>query len=67
MAATAAYDRSMGEAMCARLDALVLNSGVDPASMPQVPIYPENLTRPWEPEEPPYKDEEEHDEKTEDE
>ena len=34
MAAKAAYDRSMGEAMCARLDALVLNSGVDAATMP---------------------------------
>ena len=57
MAAKAAYDRSMGEAMCARLDALVLNSGVDPTSMPQVPIYTENLTHPWEPEEPLYEDE----------
>ena len=59
MAAKAAYNRSMGEAICARLDAVVLNSGVDPASMPQVPIYPKNLTRPWEPEEPPYKDKDE--------
>ena len=50
MVAKAAYDRSMGEAMCARLDALVLNSGIDPATMPQVPIYPEHLTCPWEPE-----------------
>ena len=49
----------MGETMCARLDALVLNSGVDPVSLPQVPIYLENLTHPWEPEEPPYENEEE--------
>ena len=61
MAAKAAYDRSMGEAMCARLDAFVLNSGVDPASMPQVSTYPKNLTHPWEPVEPAYEDEEEED------
>ena len=66
MAAKAAYDRSMGEEMCAQLDALFLNSGVDLASMPQVPIYLEILTRPWEPEEPPYEDEEENDEEIED-
>ena len=42
MAAKAAYDRSIGEAMRARLDALMLNSGVDPALMPQVPIYLKN-------------------------
>ena len=65
MMAKAAYDRSMGEAMCARLEALVLNSGVDLASMPQVPIYPENLTRPWELEKPRYEDEEEDDGATE--
>ena len=62
MAAKAVYVRSMGEAMCAQLDALILNSGVDPASMPQLPIYPKNLTHPLEPEEPPYEDEEEGDE-----
>ena len=66
MAAKAAYDCSIGEAMCVHLDALVLNSGVDPSSMPQVPTYPETLNRPWEPEEPPY-EEEEDDEATEDE
>ena len=65
MAAKAAYDLSMGEVMCARLDALVLTSGIDPASMPQVSTCPENLTRPWEPEEPPYEEEEEDDEATE--
>ena len=61
MAAKAAYDRSMGEAMCAHLDALILNNGVDPASMSQVPTYPDNLTCPWEPEEPPYEGDEETD------
>ena len=64
MAAKAAYDCSIGEAMCFHLDALVLNSSVDPSSMPQVPTCPETLTRPWELEEPPYK-EEEDDEATE--
>ena len=51
----------MGEAMCARLDALVVNNGVDLTTMPQMPVYPENLTRPWEPKEPPYEDDEEAD------
>ena len=63
-AAKAAYNLSMGEAMCARLDALILNNGVDLTSMPQVPIYPENLTHPWEPEESPYEDEDEDDMET---
>ena len=61
MAAKATYDHSISEAICARLEALVLNSGVDPALMPQVPTYPKNLMRPREPEEPPYEDEEEED------
>ena len=67
MAAKSAYDHSIGEAMCARLDALILNSGVDPTLTPQVPTNPDNLTRPWEPEEPLYEDEEEDDEETDDE
>ena len=53
MAAKAAYDRSMGEAMYARLDALILRNSVDPVTMPKVPAYSENLTHPWEPKEPP--------------
>ena len=61
----------MGEAMCAQLDSLVLNSGIDSATMPQVPPYPETLTHPWEPEEPPYEEEEQEEDdeatKTEDE
>ena len=50
--------------MCACLDALILRNGVDPATIPEVPAYPENLTRPWEPKEPPYEedDDEEDDE-----
>ena len=62
MAAKAAYDHRMGEALRARLDALILRDGVDPATMPEVPTYPKNLTRPWENEEPPYEKEEEEDE-----
>ena len=61
MVAKVAYDRSMGEAMCVCLDALILRNGVNPATMPEVPTYPENLTRPWEPEETPYEEEEEDD------
>ena len=53
---------SVGEAMCARLDALILKNGVDPATMPEVPTYPESLTHLWEPEEPPYEEEENDDE-----
>ena len=33
--------------------------GVDPAVMPQMPPYPEQLNRPWELEKPPYEEEEE--------
>ena len=62
MAAKAAYDRSIGEAMCARLDVLIMRNGVDPATMPEVPTYPENLTHPWEPKVPPYEEEEEDEE-----
>ena len=62
MAAKATYDRRIGEAMCTRLDALILRDCVELATMPKVPTYPENLTRPWEPEEPPYEEEEEDDE-----
>ena len=59
MAAKAAYDYRMGEVMYARLDALIMRDGVDPATMPEVPTYRENLTRPWELEEPPYEEEDE--------
>ena len=62
MAAKATYDRNMGEAMCARLDSLILNSGVDLKAIPEVPTYPENLTHPWKPEEPLYDKEEDDDE-----
>ena len=53
--------------MCACLDALILLDGVDPATMPELPTYLENLTRPWEPKEPPYEEEEEEDKEEDDE
>ena len=43
----------------------MLNSGVDPSSMPQVLTYPETLTLLWELEEPPYEEEKEDNEATE--
>ena len=46
MAAKATYDHSMGEAMCALLDALILRNDVDLAMMPEVPTYLEHLTQP---------------------
>ena len=67
MAAKAAYDRSMGEALHAQLEAISLQVGVDPAIVPQMPPYPEQLTKPWEPEEPSYDDEEEEDDEDTDE
>ena len=62
MAAKADYDHSMGEAMCAFLDALILRNDVDPTTMPEVPTYAENLTGPSELEELPYEEEEDDDE-----
>ena len=61
MVAKAAYDRSLGEALRAQLDAISLRVGVDPAVVPQMPPYPEQLSRPWESEEPPYDEDEEED------
>ena len=61
MAAEAAYDRSMGEVLRTHLDAISMQVGVDPAVVPHMPPYPEQLTRPWEPEEPPYDEEKEDD------
>ena len=50
--------------MCTRLDALILRNGVDLAMMLEVHAYLENLTRPWEPEEPPYEEEDDDDGRT---
>ena len=53
-----AYDRSVRETLCAQLDAINLRLGLDPTTIPQMPPYPDQLSRPWEPEEPPYEDDE---------
>ena len=66
MVAKATYDRSMGEALCARLDALILRNGVDPTTMPEVPTYPNHQTKPCEPEELPYEEEDDEDEEEDD-
>ena len=58
MATKAAYDQSVGETLRSKLDAINLRVGVDPTTIPQMPPYPDQLSRPWEPEEPPYEDEE---------
>ena len=67
MVAKAAYDRSIGEVLRTQLDAISLRVSMDPATVPQTPPYPEQLTRPWEPEEPPYDEEKEEDERETDE
>ena len=53
MATKAAYDQSVGETLCAHLD--------DPTTIPQVPPYPDQLSKPWEPEESPYDEEDDDD------
>ena len=67
MVAKVAYDRSIGEVFCPQLDAISLQVGVDPTTVPQMPPYPEQLTRPWEPEKPPYDEDEEEDDTEDDE
>ena len=53
--------------MCAQLNTIILRDGVDPVTMPEVPPYPNQLTRPWEPEEPPYEEKKEDDDEEADE
>ena len=67
MVAKAAYDRSVREALCSQLDTISLRVGVDPSAVPQVLPYPEQLSRPWEPEEPPYDEDDEDDNEDDDE
>ena len=64
MATKVAYDRSVEERLCAQLDVISLKVGMDPSTIPQMPPYPDQLSKPWEPDEPPY---EEGDEKDDDE
>ena len=61
MAAKATYDRLMGVALCTWLDAIIPQNVVDPVTMPEVSHYPEQLTKPWEPKDPPYDEEMEDD------
>ena len=58
----AAYEQSVGETLSAKLDAISLCIGLDPTIMPQMPPFLDQLSRPWEPEAPPYEDEAEEDE-----
>ena len=62
MATKAAYDRSVGEALRAQLDTISLRVCVDSTAVPQMPPYPKQLSRPWEPKEPPYDQDKEDDE-----
>ena len=58
MLTKATYDRSVGETLSAKLDAINLRIGLDPNTTPQMPPYPSQFSQPWEPEALPYKDEE---------
>ena len=58
MATKATYDKSAGETLRAQLHAIILRIGMDPTTIPQPP-YPNQLSRPWEPEEPLYDEEDE--------
>ena len=62
MATKAAYDRSVGEALRALLEAISLRVSMDSSVVPQMLPYPEQLSRPWELEEPPYEEDTEDDE-----
>ena len=58
-----AYDRSVSETLSAKLDQINLHVGLDPATMPLMPPFLDELNRAWTIEEPPYKEEiEENDE-----
>ena len=59
MMTKAAYDRSVGETLSAKLDAISLRFGLDPTTTSQMPPLPNQLSRPWEPEVLPYEDEDE--------
>ena len=58
MATKTAYDRSVGETLLAQLDAISLIVGVDSTTIPHMSPYPDQLSKPWEPEEPPYEEDE---------
>ena len=57
-----AYDRNIGETLSAKFDAISLHVGLDPVTTPLMPSFPDQLSRPWESEAPPYEEDDEHDE-----
>ena len=61
MATKVSYDHGVRQALRAQLDAISLRVGVDTSAVQQMPPYPEQLSRPWVPEEPPYEEEDEED------
>ena len=56
-----AYDRSVSETLNAKLDQISLRCSVDPSTVPPMPEFLEELSRPWEPVEQPYDDDEDDD------
>ena len=62
MSTKAAYDCCVREVLRAQLEAISLRVGVDPSVVPQMPSYPEQLSKPWKPEEPPYEEDDEDEE-----
>ena len=59
MGTKATYDKSVRAALRAQLDAISLRVGM--ATIPQMPPYPKQLSRPWEPEEPSYEEDDKED------
>ena len=57
-----AYDRSVGVTLSVKLDAISLHVGLDPTTTPQMPPFPDQLSRPWKLEALPYKEDDEVDE-----
>ena len=66
MLTKATYDQSVGGTLSAKLDAISLRVGLDPTitpqMLPQMSPFPDQLSRPWEPEALAYGDEDEEDE-----
>ena len=61
MATKVAYDHSASKVLRAQVQAINLRVGMDPSPIPQMPSYLEQLSRPWEPEEPPHEEDDEED------
>ena len=55
----AAYDHSVSETLNTELDQINLRCGVNPSTVPGMPDFLEELSRPWEPVEKPYEDDKE--------